>query len=63
MISVQEAIQLAGTALAWVVVVKGLAELIRDWRGGTPEIRLVRDTVSKQADALNKALDKIGGSE
>ncbi len=38
----------AGLALGYAIAAWKVLELIRDWRGGSPELRTIRETIARQ---------------
>lgn len=52
-------IQFGGVLVSFLVVVRQLATLIRDWRGGPPELRLIRDQLEASNDKIYRLLERI----
>jgi hypothetical protein len=53
--SASEVVQLAGSVVSFSVVLEKLVTTIRDWRGGSPELRLIR----QQLNATNQSLEQL----
>jgi hypothetical protein len=58
---INQSIQLLGEAVALVVVLERVANLIRDWRGGSPELRLIRDQLKTSNEQLKTSNDRLYG--
>lgn len=54
-----QTIQLIGAIVSVLVVLNQLLNIIRFWRGGTPELRLVRDQVNHSNEEVVKLLNRI----
>lgn len=52
-------IQLSGTFLAAAIVINEGLTLIRDWRGGSPELRIIRDQLGQAQAEQNRLLQRI----
>lgn len=57
--TIPELIQLTGVLVSFLVVVRQLAALVRDWRGGSPELRLIRDQLETSNDRIHRLLERI----
>lgn len=62
--STAELIQFGGVVVSFFVVIMEILTLIRDWRGGSPELRLVKEhlisTNKQQISLLRKIVIKLG---
>lgn len=60
---VPELIQLVGVIVSGLIVIDALLTQIREWREGSPELRLLKRTIdrtqSDHTDLLRKILEKI----
>ncbi len=57
----QQFIQLLGEVVALLVVLERIANLIRDWRGGSPELRTIRTQLVDSNDRIHSLLERIVG--
>lgn len=55
--SVSEVIQLLSISLALGTLLLRFGELARDWRGGSPEIRLVREQMKVSDGQIREMID------
>lgn len=58
---IQLFIQLLGEVVALGVVLERIANLVRDWRGGSPELRLMRDQLKTSNEQLKTSNDRLYG--
>lgn len=49
-------VQLSGNGLAVIVVLREALIVIRDWRGGSPELRTIRSQLTQSNDHLQQLL-------
>lgn len=49
-------VQLSGNGLAAIVVLREALIVIRDWRGGSPELRAIKGQLTDSNDHLRKLL-------
>lgn len=58
-VSIGQLIQLLGVTVSLLVVLRQLIMLLRDWRGGSPELRLLRDQLIASNSDLRDLLKRI----
>ncbi len=58
-IPIGEVIQLVGVLVSLLVVLERILSLIRDWRGGSPELRTIRDQLAATNGHMNDLLRRI----
>lgn len=51
--------QLLAEVVALGVVLERVANLVRDWRGGSPELRLIRDQLKTSNEQLEESNDRL----
>jgi hypothetical protein len=65
-IDVESAVQLGGVAVALWLSLNTTIKLFRDWRGGSPELRVLREQLRFSNDQTSNLLERIvrllGGS-
>jgi hypothetical protein len=59
MTTISQMIQLGGVIVSFLVVVRQIVNLIRDWRGGSPELRVIKDHVVESNDRIQGLLERI----
>ncbi len=52
-------IQFLGVAVSFLVICHRLLESIRLWRGGSPELRIVREQIVDHNKRVTELLDRI----
>lgn len=58
-ISASQLIQLGGIIVSFAVVGHRMFELVRNWRGGSPELRLIRDQLKASNDDIRFFMRRI----
>ena len=57
--SAENWIQLSGSLLAWGVIIRALFFGVRDWRGGSPAMRLLAKQLEVQGQQLTMAIETM----
>lgn len=57
--STAELLQIVGGLVSGLVVVNELLKQIKEWRGGSPELRLLQDTVKGTQNNHTRLLETI----
>lgn len=52
-------VELSGVILGYLVAGAKILELVRDWRGGAPELRLLRDAIDSQRRQWDRITDEL----
>jgi hypothetical protein len=62
MITIPQVIQLGGVLVSFLVVVRQLFTLLRDWRGGSPELRLTSRQMDQSINLLRDSSNQLKDS-
>lgn len=54
-----EVLQLSGSLIAWAVILQTFLNWVRDWRGGSPELRLIRNQIDAQNEHFSSLVEAI----
>lgn len=54
-----EVVQLLGALVAFLVILNELLKQVREWRAGSPELRLLREQIDFTNNALHQSIEKI----
>ena len=57
--TIKEVIEFLGAIVALLVVLERIANLVRDWRGGSPELRTIREQLVNSNDRIHELLERI----
>lgn len=57
--SVSEFLQIAGMIVSFLVVSERILNDIRQWRGGSPELRLIREQLVGSNDKIHSLLERV----
>ena len=58
-ITIPQTIQLVGVIVSFLVVVRQIFTLLRDWRGGSPELRLLRRQIQASDSQWNESNEQL----
>jgi len=58
-VTTSQFIQLLGEAIALFVVLERIANLVRDWRGGSPELRIIKAQLVDSNARIYSLLERI----
>ncbi len=57
--SIPEFVQVVGVVVSFLVVFERILNDIRQWRGGSPELRLIREQMIGSNDRICSLLERI----
>ena len=54
-----EFVQISGSLIAWAVILQTFLTWVRDWRGGSPELRLISNQITAQNEHFSLLTEKV----